>query len=389
MEKDIIIVGAGAAGLSLACSLSNTNLKILLIEKQPIENIINPEYDGREIALTHFSKKILTELNIWKRFPANQISLIKEAKVLDGNSPYALHFDRKKVSSDALGYLVSNHIIRKALYEEIITKKNIEIISNSSVSKIKTNEKSATIKLNNKEIKSQLIVAADSRFSKARTEMGISASLQDFGRVAIVCKMNLSKNHHNIAYECFRYGETLALLPLVNNSASIVMTVPYQNSEKIMKLKNDEFNNFITNKFNNKFGKMKLSKKRHHYSLVGVYADKFVSNRFALIGDAAVGMHPVTAHGYNLGLRGQNTLYKHIQNALLNGLDYSSSIILEKYQSNHRKDSKALYLGTNAIVKLYTDDSSISKILRKTVLRIGNNISPFKKQIINQLTEIN
>ena len=155
-----------------------------------------------------------------------------------------------------------------------------------------------------------------------------------------------------------------------------------------MNINKNEFNSYITNKFENKLGKMELHDKRHMYPLVGVFAEKFINCRFALIGDAAVGMHPVTAHGFNLGLRGQNTLALQIQTALMYGLDIGSQTILEKYQLKHKRACKPLYLGTNAIVKLYTDDSFFSKILRKTVLRIGNNFIPAKKIILNQLTEV-
>ncbi|HIC43892.1 MAG TPA: FAD-dependent hydroxylase, partial [Sulfurimonas sp.] len=292
-------------------------------------------------------------------------------------------------SKDALGYLVSNHLIRKALYDEIITKPNIKIISNTSILKVSTNNEYASVMMTNKKkIQASLIVAADSRFSQTRRNLGISATMQDFGRVAIICRMKHTKHHNNIAYECFHYGETLAVLPLIQNTSSIIMTIPTEKSAKMMNLNKNEFNTYVSKKFKNKLGDMKLIDKRYMYSLIGVFADKFIACRFALIGDAAVGMHPVTAHGFNLGLRGQNTLSQQIKSALMLGLDIGSSIILEKYQSQHRRASKPLYLGTNAIVKLYTNDSLFSKIIRKTVLRIGNNFIPAKQKIMNQLTEV-
>ena len=389
MKRDIVIIGAGPAGLSLACSLADTNLKITIIEKQSRKYLSSPSYDGREIALTHFSKKILEDLGVWKRISFDFISPIKEAKVLDGNSSYAMHFDCHKVSKDALGYLVSNHLIKKALYEEVVTKPNIKIITHTSVIKISSRKQYASIKItNNKTIQAPLIVAADSRFSQTRENMGISVSLNDFKRVAIVCKMKHEKPHHKIAYECFHYEETLAVLPIKKNTSSIVMTIPAKQSEILMNMNKEKFNIYITNKFKNKFGKMKLLSKRYSYPLVGVFADRFVANRFAIIGDAAVGMHPVTAHGFNLGLRGQNTLSLQVKFALKRKLDFGLLKILEKYESRHRHASKPLYLGTNAIVKLYTGDSLISKIARKAILRIGNNFPPAKKKIIDQLTEI-
>ena len=93
MNNKVIIIGAGPAGLSLACSLAETNLEIIVIEKQATKYLSSPSYDGREIALTHFSKKVLKDIGIWKRLSSKTISPIKEAKVLDGDSSYALHFD--------------------------------------------------------------------------------------------------------------------------------------------------------------------------------------------------------------------------------------------------------------------------------------------------------
>jgi len=389
VKRDIVIIGAGPAGLSLACSLADTNLKITVIEKQSEKHLSSPSYDGREIALTHFSKKILQNLGVWKRISSDLISPIKQAKVLDGNSSYALHFDSHKVHKEALGYLVSNHLIRKALYKEVVTKSNIKIITNTPVVSISSRKQYAFIKTsNNKIIQAPLIVAADSRFSQTRDNMGISASMNDFERVAIVCKMQHIEQHNNIAYECFNYGETLAVLPLMKNSSSVIMTIPTKKSEILMKMSKEKFNTCITNKFKKKFGNMKLLSTRHSYPLVSVFADRFVADRFALIGDAAVGMHPVTAHGFNLGLRGQNTLALQIKFALKRKLDFGSLKILEKYELRHRRASKPLYLGTNAIVKLYTGDTLFSKIVRKAVLRIGNNFLPVKKKILDQLTEI-
>ena len=149
-KRDVVIIGAGPAGLSLACSLADTNLKITVIEKQSAKHLSSPSYDGREIALTHFSKKILENLGVWQHISSDLISPIKEAKVLDGNSSYALHFDSNKVHKKALGYLVSNHLIRRALYQEAITKPNINIISDTSVVNVNTDEYSAFVRLSYK-----------------------------------------------------------------------------------------------------------------------------------------------------------------------------------------------------------------------------------------------
>ena len=133
---------------------------------------------------------------------------------------------------------------------------------------------------------------------------------------------------------------------------------------------------------------MKLVTKRHAYPLVGVLAKEFVTNRFALIGDAAVGMHPVTAHGYNLGLSGALLLAGEVLAAKQSGRDIGDLAGLKRYEAAHRRAVLPLYHGTNALVRLYTDDSAPGKFLRGAALRLGNFLPPVKSRILKQLTHI-
>ena len=133
VKHDISIIGAGPAGLSFARSLANTDLKVVVLEKLPRAALSDPAFDGRDIALTHKSVKTLRELGVWSRIHTGAIYPIREARVLDGASPYFLSFGSKKDSVEALGYIVSNHIIRKALYEEVDTVANVEIITDAAV----------------------------------------------------------------------------------------------------------------------------------------------------------------------------------------------------------------------------------------------------------------
>ena len=119
MSYDIAIIGAGPAGLGFARLLVDTGLRMVLVEKQSVAELAEPPVDGRDIALTHLSKKILEEIGVWQRFPADSVSPLREARVVDGTSPYTLSFDSAKDGLDALGYLVANHLIRRALYEAV------------------------------------------------------------------------------------------------------------------------------------------------------------------------------------------------------------------------------------------------------------------------------
>ena len=139
MKFDLIIIGAGPSGLSLACALAKTKLKIAIIEKNSRNKYAKPQNDGRDIALTHRSKNILKKYGIWKFINSKACSSIKEARVLDGNSSNYLHFDHIKTVRDSLGYLVPNQIIRKAIYKKLKTFKKIKIFSKNEVFKIISN----------------------------------------------------------------------------------------------------------------------------------------------------------------------------------------------------------------------------------------------------------
>lgn len=387
MQHDIVIVGAGPAGLGFARSLAGTGLEVLIVEKSSLSQIREPAPDGREIALTHFSVRLLQEWGAWLRIPAGAIAPITQARVLNGNSGYSLDFGSWRDVDNVLGYMVSNHLIRKALYDEVVTGDHVRILADVVVDDVSTDRDDARVSLSSGDtVTASLVVAADSRFSGTRRKMGIPAKMHDFSRVAIVCRMEHEHPHHGIATECFHYGRTLAVLPLPGNSASIVITVPANLAGEIVDMDEAAFSADIQRRFNNRLGWMRLVGKRYPYPLVAVHADRFVANRFALIGDAAVGMHPVTAHGFNLGLRGQKLLAREIRLALSEGRDIASPVVLKKYESGHMQVTRPMYLGTNGIVNLFTDDARPARALRSLVLRLANNFPPIKNRITRSLT---
>ena len=195
-EYDAIIIGGGGHGLTTAYYLAKNHglTKIAVVEKLPRVSFSKPQYDGREIALTHRSVKILKKIGAWSFIPSSSISLVKEARIKDGTSAYFLHFDHKKTNRDSLGYIISNQEIRKALFKKFKKISNVKLFINSEVFSILNNKNFATVNLSNKKIlKSSLVVAADGRLSKIRKKKGISSNIKDFGTTMIFCKMETKK----------------------------------------------------------------------------------------------------------------------------------------------------------------------------------------------------
>jgi len=394
-KVDIAIVGAGPAGLSFALSLANSGLKIALLEQQTLDSIAKPEFDGRDIAMTHLSKTILTELDVWQNIPKDVIYPIKEAKVINGplestlnqhNS--RLHFERSDDPDSPLGYLIANHQIRQALYDQLNAHQNIELLCDQAVTSLQTYDDYALIRTQQIKIEAKLIVSSDSRFSSTRRMMGLSAKMKDFGKIMIVCNMKHEKSHENTAQECFQYDKTCAILPLGEGFSSIVITVNASESERLLALDEAAFNTEAQAMLNSHLGEMSLISPRTAYPLVGVMSDRFIAQRFALIGDAAVGMHPVTAHGFNLGLRSADTLAQLIIKSNQQSKDIASNWLLHKYEARHKLLSKPLYDATNAIVALYTSPTPLAKVIRKVGIKVGNQFLPFKKLVTHRLTQI-
>ena len=391
LHSDILVVGAGPAGLSFAAELAGSGLKITLIEKSPLEILQNPLYDGREIALTHLSREIMQRLGMWDLIPKDEIYPLRDAKVLNGQSDYQLHFPQPTQArgepADCLGYLISNHNIRKAAYEVVSKLENVTILTGTGVKEVKTSEDEAQVILENGEVLSgRLLLAADSRFSQTRRQLGISSDMHDYSRTMFVCRMKHTLSNQHTAYECFHYGRTIALLPLEEHLTNTVITVDSDKADTIKKMSPEELAASVKEQLKGRLGDMELVSTIHNYPLVGMIAQRFYSKRSALIGDAAVGMHPVTAHGFNLGLSSADILAKLILEAEQRGQDIGAASLLEKYSTKHMLHAQPIYLGTNMLLKLFTNETAPAKILRGLVLRASNNFPPLKKLITKQLT---
>jgi ubiquinone biosynthesis UbiH/UbiF/VisC/COQ6 family hydroxylase len=387
MDHDIVIIGAGPAGLALACALARTPLRVAVVEKQPEASLADPPFDGREIALTHRSARILHDLGLWARIPEAEVSALRDARILNGASPYALEITHADGRAGQLGYLVSNHLIRRAAYEAARDVPRLTLRSGTKVTGIRSDGTAARLSLETGEqLAAPLVVAADSRFSETRRAMGIAASMHDFGRTMLVCRMTHAIAHDQVAWEWFDYGQTLALLPLNGCASSVVITVPHHEIERLLALDEAAFARDVERRFAGRLGRMQLASTRHAYPLVGVYPRRFVAQRFAVVGDAAVGMHPVTAHGYNLGLVGVELLADAIRSQLERGEDIGSSAMLGTYERRLRRATRPLYLATRAIASLYTRETPPARLLRGAALRIANRVPPFRRLVATALT---
>lgn len=388
-EYDIIIVGAGPAGLCFARSLADSGLRLAIVEPQSEALLKDPAFDGREIALTHQSVHLLEAMGVWQHIPAAQIHALRDAKVMDGERDIQqFTIDHSEGKASQLGYLVANHLIRRSAFAATRTQDNLTLYAGLRSIAAETDASRAEVQLSDgRVLRASLLVAADSRFSETRRAMGIGASMEDFGKTMLVCRMRHEGRHEHVAWEWFGRAQTLALLPLGEHESSVVLTLPHAQIQRLVDADEAQFNAELSERFEHRLGAMQLSSTRHAYPLVGVYPQKFTGNRFALVGDAAVGMHPVTAHGFNFGLLGQDLLSQAIIDAHRRGMNISGDGLLAQYERRLWRATRPLYLATRTIIRLYTNDSPPARLARKAGLALGARISPFRRLLAAGLTQ--
>jgi ubiquinone biosynthesis UbiH/UbiF/VisC/COQ6 family hydroxylase len=415
LHSDVLIVGAGPAGLSLAISLVQAGFTATVVEQQPESALAHPAPDGREIALTHPSRATLQRLGTWAQLADYEVGTIDEAQVHDGplghRSALQLSASRSApgiqrggtAATGPLGFIVPNHALRRSAYAVAAHTPGVRIVTRAQVTRVATlgaraeleympaSADSTTPADKPERLHAPLLVAADSRFSATRRQLGIGAQMTDFGRTVIVCRMRHGLPHGGVAHECFGYERTLAVLPLPDDTqdghalCSVVVTAAAADAAALMAQSPEAFAAQVQAQFNARLGPMQLVGERYAYPLVAVYAQRFTGPRCALLGDAAVGMHPVTAHGYNLGLAGMERLTAALVAARQRGQDIGSADALAPYARGHHRHAWPIYQGTNAIVRLYTDARPVPRLLRQWVLQGARRLPPLQAAIVGQL----
>lgn len=384
--EQVLVVGAGPAGLCVALALAARGMEVDVVERQRREALAMPAFDGREIALTHGSMRILRQLGVWDRIPLADISPLRLARVLDGDHP---GFEVAPAGNGSeLGALVPNHAIRKAAWEAVADNPAITVHDGVSVEAVGSEEDAAWVRLDDgRTLSARLLVAADSRFSPTRRAMGIPLAMHDFGKTMLVSRVRHEIANDGVAWEWFGEGQTRAFLPVATHLASAVLTVTGAEAARLQALSAQAYADELGQRYEGRFGRMEPASPVHAYPLVATWAKRFVGRRFALAGDAAVGMHPVTAHGFNLGLDSVARLAEAVGSEDEGRGDPGDARKLARYERRHRLGSLPLFAGTALVVGLYTDDRASVRPLRRGILRGMRWLPPLRKLLAAQLMD--
>lgn len=377
---DIVIVGAGLIGLTLAYGLGRAGIRTAIIERNNLDSLRNKSKDGRVIAIAKGSKDLLGSLGVWQDF-AGEVGGILDIRVVDNHSPLYLHFDHDLVSDEPMGYMAEIGDMLTIMLDKVEQQENIDILSETCWQDITAHASHSEVTLDNGDvIKTPLLVAVDGRNSQIRKYHNIATREKDCKQTAMVFNVGHELDHAGVAVEHFYPSGPFAILPMKGgHHSSIVWTEKRDLADVFYNMPADEFLEQVKQRFGAFLGEINIVTEKFKYPLGFVTAANPIADRLVLIGDAAHAIHPIAGQGYNLGMRDVEALLATIthQNSL--GLDLGSNEILKEYAASRQYDVNSMTMLTDGLNNLFSNDITPVKQLRRVGLAAVNKIIPLKK----------
>ena len=382
---DVIIVGGGLNGPTLALALAKVGLRTTVIDMLPTPERVLRDFDGRSYALAHASMRLLRNISIWDDV-ADHTQPMLEIKVTDGRpgegpALWMLHFDHAEIEEGPMGYMCQDRHLRSALLAAMDANEYITQLSGEAV--IAQGVGCVTL-ASGQTLYAKLIIGADGRTSGTATRAGIKRTGWSYGQTAIVCAVAHEKNHAGIAHQFFMPAGPLAILPLPDNRCSIVWSESTARAAEIMTMDDTNFLDALHPAFGDFLGRISLMGKRFSYPLGLTLANRFIADRIALIGDAAHGVHPIAGQGLNAGLRDIAALVDVLSNAKMRGEDIGSTSVLIRYEKWRRFDTATLAAATDTFNKLFSNDNSMLRAVRDAGMGLINSAPSLRRRFIRE-----
>lgn len=384
---DIIIVGGGMVGASLACSMINQNVRIALIEAVTLKANDQPSYDDRGLALSLSSHRILQNLDVWSHVVVNA-NAIKHIHISDRGHFGFVRLHASDLNLDALGHVVIARELGQALMLKIEQASNIDFICPANVSDIKIEYDDVTVSLAGKaqieKLSGKLLVVADGSDSKIRQQLGIATLVKDYHQTAIVTNVTPERPHEDTAYERFTETGPIALLPLNGQRCVLVYTVPTDEAEAHLDFEMNVFLDRLWQRFGRRLGRFSKIGALKSYPLKLIESQEQVLSRVVLLGNSAHTIHPNGAQGFNLCLRDVAALSEHLIMAINNGYDFGDKKILENYYSSREQDQKQVMQFSDRLAGLFYNQQISKIILRNSAMLITDIFPSVKREFIRQ-----
>ena len=392
-QFDLIVVGAGMVGATLARALAATSLRIALLDAMPLDQPLTARatesgYDPRVSALSAASENILANLDAWQRIDPQYRSAYRYMRVWDGAGTGEIQFDANALGENRLGHIVENWRVQQAMLDSL-AQTGVTLLGGQQVTELVREGQDWTLQLASGErVQAPLVVAADGARSRLREMAGFAMREWDYLHHALVTTVRTEKPHAATAWQSFLDTGPLAFLPLNDRDGqhycSIVWSLLPEEAQRIMALEPDAFIAELETAIEGRMGRVLHADQRHCIPLRQRHAKRYVQPGLALIGDAAHSIHPLAGQGVNLGLLDVAELSAVIRAALERGEDIASLAVLQRYERRRMGANLSMMAAMEGFERLFHADALPLRWLRNTGMRWVDGMDRLKTGIVRR-----
>ncbi len=379
---DVIVVGGGMVGATLACCLGNTKLKVALIEeKPPCPFASDQPLDLRVSAISIASRRIFEGVGAWNLIAVMRLCPFRRMKVWEITD--GTEFRSRDIQYPELGYIVENRVIQLGLLQRLEEFTNVNVLCPAKPVRIDYYPQGSKIGLENGDLlEARLIVAADGGNSQIRQAAGIGVTAWDYEQWALVLTVETAYGQQDITWQRFTENGPQAFLPLPGPHASLVW---YQRPEEVRRLKSlddGELLEALYEAFPRELGDVVQILDRGSFPLRRQHAQRYVKQGVALIGDAAHMIHPLAGQGVNIGLLDAAALAQVLVAACEQGKDFGSLEVLKGYEAMRRRDNLIMMTAMDLFYRVFGTSSLPLKVLRNLGLNLAQKLHPARLAVM-------
>lgn len=377
---DVVIVGGGMVGATLACALGGSALRVAVIEPQAPPETTN-KYGLRVSAITPASQAVFEKLGAWSGMRAAPVEAMR---VWEGDS--VLNFDSADIGAPCLAWIIENRTMVAALTARLRQFANLEVLSPASVATAQFGEERVSVQLEDgRVLQTKLLVGADGADSRIRRAAGIDWMRHDLGQSAVVAVVRTERPHARTACQHFLPTGPLAFLPLDEpHTVSIVWSADAARAAELMRCDDAAFNNELQLAFGDSLGAVSVASARAVFPLALGFAQTYTQHRLALVGDAAHTVHPLAGQGVNLGIQDAWTLAAITLDAHGRGRDFGARAWLRRYERARKGEDVGMQLVTGGFRYLFGSAWPGAQLLRTASLRVTEQLPLLKHFFMRQ-----